>query len=160
MPVLGSQTGGIRFVAPAVGALISYGSNGKKRGGKVHQLITTGVDGLPIKIPSGASVSQGINMLGGDLTMVFTPAGWDTAALSPEGSIDGTTWFTIDSSASNVPLVLSSAPPVAVAINVKFGTSGWPFLCPPQIRLRSGTLASPVNQTADRVFKLMAEVPS
>lgn len=103
-------------------------------------------------IPSGSSVSNAVDLSNACLVGFIAPAAWTAAALNIEVSVDGAAWVTMgvfDSSGvatGNYPSLTGGA---AYAVDVQ---SFLPFR---YVRLRSGTAASAVNQTAQRDFTLI-----
>lgn len=81
----------------------------------------------------------------------LAPAGWDAAALTAQVSEDGVTWANVVSSAGAEITILTAVTPSTAAV-----LSGGTFLGGTRyIRFRSGTGATPVNQTANRTFTLV-----
>jgi len=106
------------------------------------------VSTFPVTIANGGSLSPAIDLALGRLTRIIMPAAWDTANLTFQTSMDGVTWnnfydsygteYTVTAAAARSILI-----PLADFIGVQF------------IKIRSGTNASPVNQTADRALTLV-----
>lgn len=107
-----------------------------------------------VTIANGASLSSAI-AIGADMMVgIFMPPAWTAAGLTFQASPDGgTTWGEVVDTAG-----------VAIGYTVAAGT----FTQVPQgnwcginmLKIRSGTLALPVNQGADRVFTLMGRPPN
>jgi len=103
---------------------------------------------VEVTIPNGAALSAAVNLYGFRLAGIQMPAAWDTAILTLQGSLDGATFYDVyDSDGNAVELDVDDQRFVTVFTGY---TAGIPIL-----KLRSGTSASPVNQTADRVIKLL-----
>lgn len=111
-------------------------------------------------IASGASLSGAINLhaikdagssMTGDgvhLCAIQMPAAWDTANLSFQASADGITYSELYDM-YGAPYAVVSAASRLIVLNVQ-DFSGLKFL-----KIRSGTAASAVNQTADRTLTLI-----
>ena len=102
-------------------------------------------------IPNGASVSGAVDCNKRAIVGFVAPAAWTTAALTIEASVDGTNWITS---------IFDSTGTAAGSFSAITASAGYAVdlvsLVPWQsIRIRSGTSASPVNQGADRVFKVV-----
>jgi len=100
-------------------------------------------------IDSGAAISGMLDMTEPELygytpMAVITPAAWDTAKLSVQGSLDKTTWFDIHLWQEEYDTKHN------VSANECHIMSEYPLRGIPYLRFRSGTAAAPVNQTATR----------
>ncbi len=97
----------------------------------------------------GAATNQSGNISVGNtiLDTLLVPAGWDAANITLLGSIDGTTFFPVHD-AAGVEVVLTAAAGRIIRFPPYFRL-GFPFL-----RIRSGTTAAPVNQTAARAVEI------
>ncbi len=102
-------------------------------------------------IPSGASVSNALDCNNRAITGFIAPAGWTTAALTIEASVNGTEWVTelFDSTSNPAGSFAAITASAGYAVDLA-SLVPWQY-----VRLRSGTSASPVNQGADRVFKVV-----
>lgn len=105
---------------------------------------------IPVLIPNGQSLSAAINVGGSALVGLQMPAAaWDAAGITFVVSADGGSNF----------LPLCDKAGTEVALTVTFGkfialdtaTFGGILL----VKVRSGTSATPVNQTADRTLQLV-----
>lgn len=97
-------------------------------------------------IPAGATgLSAPIWCNGFWLVSIQMPATWATADLTLQASMDGVNYFDVYK-ADGTELVISAAQQRMIRLN-EFQT--WPY-----IKLRSGTAATPVNQTAERTLLL------
>lgn len=101
-------------------------------------------------IASGAALSDAIDL--GDLRAVrfAVPSAWTAAVLTFQVSYNGTTWADLyDEAGAEVSYTLvagkSMRLPFADWAGIRF------------FKLRSGTSAAPVNQAADRSFKVVAQ---
>ncbi len=104
---------------------------------------------IPAVIPATQSQSVNLSLAGLHLVEFLMPAGWDAAALTLLGSPDGTTFFPIFNEAGTEVSIT-----VAPSRLIRF-PSGF-FAGAPFWRLRSGTSATPVNQTASRTITIFA----
>lgn len=103
------------------------------------------------KITSGAAVSAEIDL--GDKTLlgIAMPAAWDAAHLTFQVSVDGGVSFQemFTSAAAAVDITVAASQYFAIDPAMWRGVN-----C---LKLRSGTLAVPVNQTADRLITLVTK---
>jgi len=106
----------------------------------------------PATIASGASLSGGVNLGGRILTGFYMPAGWTAASITFQASEDGAAWSDVHVAAGELS--------AAVAAGLYEALDPMPFYGVKWLRLRSGTSASPVNQSAARAFTLMLGQPS
>jgi len=92
------------------------------------------------------SLSAAVNLGNKRLAAIQMPAAWDAAVITFQGSLDGTTFSNLfDSNGLEMSIPsLSATANLGISIDVA-SFAGWPFL-----KIRSGTAASPVNQTAAR----------
>lgn len=104
-----------------------------------------------VPILNGASVSAPIDLQNTAIVGFVAPGAWTTAALNFEFSLDKTNWFTTvyDSTGAQVGSYTSFTAGAGYALD-PLAFLPWRY-----VRLRSGTLASPVNQGADRTFSLV-----
>ena len=106
-----------------------------------------------ITIPSGSSVSDVIDLTDTSLLGLIMPAAWTTASLNIGVSHDGVNWFVCYDAYGSAANSIAS-PVVSGAYSLDFQSLlPWRYA-----RLRSGTVASPVNQGADRVFTIVKRV--
>jgi hypothetical protein len=107
-----------------------------------------GLTQLPVTISNGTSLSPPVGLGDGTLVGIAMPAGWDAAGLSFQVSIDGgVTFLEMQSSSAAVSFAAAAGQFIAVDPAIWRGVN--------QIKVRSGTAASPVNQTADRALTLI-----
>jgi hypothetical protein len=101
-------------------------------------------------IANGASVSGTIDLQRTAIVGFVAPSAWTTAALNIEVSIDGTSWSSaFDAYGLAVGSMSALTAGAAYVVDM---VSLLPFR---YVRLRSGTSASPVNQAAQRDFKVI-----
>jgi hypothetical protein len=102
-------------------------------------------------ISSGTTQSNIISIKDGTrIVGLYMPAGWDAAALTILGSIDGTTFFPVfDSAGTEISFNVASSR------FINFGTTFPNSLR--FFRLRSGVIALPVTQTVTRLLTLLEE---
>lgn len=101
-------------------------------------------------IASGTSLSSGVDLGTGRLVGIIMPAAWTSAALTFQGSADGTTYADLYDDSLERMIASSGAVPSRHLL-LAFGD----WLGVRAIKVRSGTGASPVNQSADRVLTLV-----
>lgn len=105
-----------------------------------------------VTIPSGGSLSGAVD-LGETLPVaVVMPSAWDAAALTFQGSLDGSSFLDLYSTSGSELQVSAAANRIIALDPAQF--RGARFL-----KVRSGTSATPVNQTATRSL-LILTVPS
>lgn len=106
---------------------------------------------INVTIPNGVSVSDPIDVGGSVVVGFFGPAAWTTAALQVEASANGSTnWVPITDSAGSVTGSLASITALYAYALDPVAMLPWRY-----VRLLSGTVATPVNQAADRVFTVI-----
>jgi hypothetical protein len=101
-----------------------------------------------VTVLDGQSLSEAAIMGNLELCGVVTDSGWNTAALTFQGSYDNVTYFNIWNGAAELAYAA-----VAASTWVMFDPAI--FLGIPYIKVRSGTGASAVNQTGDSVVTLI-----
>ncbi len=107
-------------------------------------------------ILSGAAVSDAIPLAGLNIAGLMTPAAWTAAAITFQGSIDGTNYapvYVLDSTGAAVETTLPSAG-VPTAARRYFQIPAGTFDGLAYLKVNSGTNAAGVNQGADRVIQL------
>lgn len=108
---------------------------------------------IPVLIASGGSLSAAINLGGLELVGVAMPAAWDAANITFVGlSADGSTYGKVQNEAGTELTITSPAAQLYIALSqavtgVVRGLGS--------IKVRSGTAALPVNQTANRTLWLV-----
>ena len=106
---------------------------------------------LTATIANGASVSNAVDVRDASLLGFFAPAAWTAAALQFEASADGSTnWVPITDSAGSAVGSFSALTALYAYALDPVAMLPWRY-----IRLLSGTVATPVNQAADRVFTII-----
>ena len=107
-----------------------------------------------VTIASGANITDALNVGNGRLVGIAMPAAWDTAAITFQASADGSTYYDLyDSDGSEVTISSSAA---AASRYLAFTSAMLPvFAGLRYLKIRSGTSATPVNQTADRILTLV-----
>ena len=116
-------------------------------------------------IAAGQSLSNALDTSAGAIIRLRMPSAWDGANLSFQVSSDGTTWsdaFTIDGREALIPVVAGSTVVVALADGsppptVQAQPPDWRGAT--WIKVRSGSRAYPVVQTAQRDFAVTIDVP-
>lgn len=105
-------------------------------------------------IPAAASVSQNIDLVNGVVCAVVVPAVWDSADLTIEVSHDGTTWFGVVYNDTGSQCNQIAAPSVGEIYSFAL-----PAMVPHRfVRIRSGTTAVPVNQSAERAVVILTRM--
>lgn len=101
-------------------------------------------------IPNGAAgLSAAVCLGSGALYAIVMPAVWVAAALTFQGSPDGVAYTNLyDDQGNEISLTVAASRQVSVDPAL-FGGCGY-------IKVRSGTAAVPVNQTADRALTLIS----
>lgn len=108
------------------------------------------VEEVDVVIPSGAAgLSAYVDLKGNIPVAIQMPGTWVAAALTFQASLDGGTTFNdlYDTDGSEISLTVAAARVVVLSTPAIFWAGGL-------IKVRSGTAATPVNQTADRTLKL------
>ncbi len=101
-----------------------------------------------VTIASGASLSGAVQLGDGVLAGILMPAAWTAAALTFEGSMDGSTFKPIyDDVGVEIQFTVDADRVVIVA---PYDFSALKFM-----KVRSGTLAAGVNQAAERILQLL-----
>ena len=103
-------------------------------------------------IATGQSLSDPIDITGGALLRLVMPAAWDAADLTFQVSHDGTTFqnlYRTDGSTETEVKLKTSAGRAYQLSPLDFAGLLW-------IKVRSGTGALPVNQTAPRSIQIVA----
>lgn len=96
-----------------------------------------------------ASLSTAVDLQGCRLVAIVMSAGWDTAGMTFQASVDGSTWINVHDDAGNEQALVVA------------GSRYWVILAPSEwesirhLKIRSGTSGTPVAQTAERVIELV-----
>jgi hypothetical protein len=108
-------------------------------------------DVMDAVIAAGQSVSGAVDLQLDRLHRIDMPAGWDAASLTLLASHDGITFSSLFTETAEYVITAAGAGrSIWIDPGLAYGIR-W-------LQLRSGTAAAPVNQTAERTFKL-ATVP-
>jgi len=103
-----------------------------------------------VTIPSGATGLASKALFIGDRVPVaiFMPAAWQAAAISFQGSIDGTNFYDLyDDGGNQISLTVAQQRTVVLAAGALAGV--------PYLKFRSGLTGAAVDQTAERVLTVM-----
>jgi len=102
-------------------------------------------------IPNGTAISNSVKLGGAGISGIFMPAVWSAAGLGFSVSQDDVTYFGLfDEAGAEISLVVAAATYVQLTNLSRFaGFSADLFL-----KVRSGTIAVPVNQGAARTLLL------
>lgn len=107
---------------------------------------------LDVTIANGASLSGSTNLAGHILCGFYMPSAWTAASITLQASYDGTNFSDVYYDGSEVSITASASQYISLDPQRYFGIQ--------QIRVRSGTSSSAVNQAAERVIKLMVGKPA
>lgn len=99
-----------------------------------------------VLIANGTSLSALIEIGAGELVGIIVPNGWTAANLSFQGSVDGTNFFNLY---DNFGAEIGVTVPVLTGCFLAWDPS---VKAPIYLKIRSGTLGTPVNQGADRTL--------
>lgn len=99
-------------------------------------------------IPSGAALSNVVNVNANDIVGIHMPADWTTAALTFAVLNHGSGVYEklVDSGGTEVSFTVGSDTVIHLATALR---------CLGTLKVRSGVAATPVNQGADRTIKLI-----
>lgn len=103
-------------------------------------------------IANGQSVSTAPLLGGRIITGVYMPSGWTAAGLSFQVSIDGSAWASVYTATAEFVATVAAGLYIAIDPMIFRGAT--------HVRLRSGVVALPVAQLADRTVTLMLTDPS
>ena len=102
----------------------------------------------PVTVSNGTSLSPAISIGNGLLVGIAMSAGWDAASMTFQVSYDGgTTFQEMQSSSAAISFTVAANQFIAVDPTLWRGVN--------TLKVRSGTAATPVNQTADRIINLI-----
>lgn len=104
---------------------------------------------LTVTISSGTSLSDAADVGGRTVVGIIMPSAWDAADLSFEVSHDGTTFY--DLQYDNAEVTENAAADQAISL---LPAKLYPWR---HVKVRSGTSATPVNQTANRELSLIVQ---
>lgn len=114
--------------------------------------VVTVVDAV---IPNGVSTSGIIDLDAGQRQVVGLqmPAAWTAAALTFEGSHDGTTFVVIHNGTAEFTVLAAGGAAASLGVSlIKDTFAPWPF-----VRIRSGVIGAYVNQLAERTIKVLTK---
>jgi hypothetical protein len=103
---------------------------------------------LTATILSGAALSGAVSVTSKSVWSVLMPAAWTAADLTFEGSIDGVSYFNIYDGGTEYQLAADANRMVTI-------TKPQLFYALTNIKIRSGTAGTPVNQGADRALSVL-----
>lgn len=105
---------------------------------------------LAATIANGASLSDAVETNGRGIVAVRIPSGWTAANLTFQVSVDGGTTFVnaYDSAGAEITCVVTAAD-TFISVNSAV------FIGADQIKVRSGTSGTPVNQSGGDVVTLI-----
>lgn len=103
---------------------------------------------VTVTIASGASLSGAANIAGRDVVGIVMPAAWTAAALTFQGSADGSAYNDVhDSGGTEVSYTVAASRYVHLGDGALRGMQG--------LKVRSGTSGTAVNQAAERSIVLL-----
>lgn len=106
-------------------------------------------EAVPVTIANGTSLSAAVDLGGLRLFAVSMPSAWTAANLTFQISPDGgATWTNLYDQSGSEIAATAAASNCVVLTPAQFASAQY-------IRVRSGSAASPVNQTADRTVQLI-----
>lgn len=100
-------------------------------------------------IAAGASLSNGRDLAGFVPAMIFMPSAWDAAAITCQVSEDGITWLNAYDAGTEMSLTVAASRAQILTASAFNAFPG------PWWRLRSGTAATPVAQTAAAILRVL-----
>ena len=108
-----------------------------------------------VEIKAGTAKSTALdfnsdNLKGFSPTAIFTPSTWSSAKIGLEVSLDGTTWFGLHQWFSGAFDTQNNATALSCHTIDGFPLRGMPF-----VRVVSGTIANPVNQTNTCIIPIL-----
>jgi len=113
-------------------------------------MLAIGIETINALIASGTSLTAAIPLGAKTLHGIAMPAAWDAAGLSFQVSADGgNTWLEMQSISAAVAVTAAAGEYIALDPAIWRGVN--------MIKVRSGTSASAVNQTADRTLSLIVK---
>jgi hypothetical protein len=99
-------------------------------------------------IAASGSLSDAIETGGGTFTGIIMPAAWTAAALTFQGSVDGTNFFNLyDEFGTEVSYAADASRFIRIGPSDNFSV--------PVLRIRSGPAASAVTQAAERIITIV-----
>lgn len=104
---------------------------------------------VTVTIPSGGALSNAVDLDGVKLLGIQMPAAWDAANLTFQVSADGNSFADFYNQSGSEVVINANANRYIALDPALF--AGIRYL-----RIRSGTSAAPVNQTASRTLRLVA----
>lgn len=107
------------------------------------------VETTTVVIENNGSLSGAVDLGGRKLVAIDMPSSWTAASLTFQASADGVTYDNLYDGATERALTVAASRYLAQAIGDWVGIR-W-------LKVRSGTAASPVNQTAERVLTLVVQ---
>ena len=102
-----------------------------------------------VTIPSGDDISDAVDIGSKELVGISMPDGWTEASITFAATVDDTNFLSLNDAAGSEVAVLLPLADKHIALSFA-GIKGLS-----KIRLRSGTVSTPVNQGADRVITLI-----
>jgi hypothetical protein len=106
------------------------------------------IDSTPVAIANGASLSAQVNIGGKTLVAISIPSNWVTAGLTFQHSPDGgVTWGELQTISSGA-LAAQAVPSITGGAQTEIAIDPTQWRGITCIKVRSGTVGSPVNQTA------------
>ena len=158
-----SSNGYLRYLRDHLHAGLQIGAGSALIGKVVQQVASADVSAtnpVPVggaqlatvtaTIASGASLSDAADLGTGRLVGLILPAAWTTAAITFQGSADGSTYFDLYDDATERAIASASVVPSRF---IALPIADW--LMVRSLKLRSGSAATPVAQGAARSITLV-----
>lgn len=112
-------------------------------------VISEAVERKTAVIESGGSLSGAVDLGGRKLVAIVMPSGWDAAGMTFQASPDGVTYYNVYDGSTEREVDVAASYYSALSIADWVGIR-W-------LKVRSGTAASAVNQTAERTLTLVIQ---
>ena len=109
--------------------------------------LVSNIEAVPVTIASGTNLSAAVALGAKTLVGIMMSSGWDAAGLSFQATADGTTFGDMHTTSAELTMTAAAGQFIAVDPTQWRGVN--------DIKVRSGTSGTPVNQTADRVITLV-----
>lgn len=109
----------------------------------------TAINPRTATIANGTSLSDAVNIENQNMFAIIMPAAWTAAALTFQGSIDGTNFFNLyDDTGTEISFTVAASRYVLIR---------WPamFFGLKKLKIRSGTASVAVNQAAERALTVI-----
>jgi hypothetical protein len=102
-----------------------------------------------ITILNGASLSNAIALDNRTVVAIILPSAWTAASITFQASVDGTNYFNVYTQTTELSATVGASYFVVLPRTTGLESARY-------IKIRSGTSATPVNQSADRVISVIS----